>query len=122
MLELVGQLAYGSGLAHTIDSDNQNNIGLMVARKIPICKTILIILSKQSCDFVTKDGIQFGGRDILVACDTLLDAVNNLNGRIDTHIRGYQHFLQIIENLVVNFGFSGNGARNLLKDALLGFL
>ncbi len=120
LFELIRQLTYGSCLPHSVHPDHENDVWLVAGRNIPVVVFLASVLRKQGRDFLTEDGIQFRSRDILVAGDTLLNALDDFQRGVHAHITRQEHLLEVVEHLVVDSRLAGNGTRNLVQHAGLG--
>ena len=74
----------------------------MVAGQVPVVIILTVVLSQQRGYLIAQDGVQLSRTDILVTTDALLDALNNLQSRVNAHVRGDEHLLQIVQHVVVN--------------------
>ena len=119
-LKLVGQFADGGCLAYTIDTHDKDDIGLVVSGEIPAIRVGSSRLGEELGYLVAQDTIEFRGGDIFVTRHTLFDSLDNLQGRIYAHIRGDEHFLQVVEDFIIDLRFAGYCARQLRENTLLG--
>ena len=101
-LELISQFANGSCLANAVHTYNKNHIRTVIGRQFPILVISSVILGEQRCNLVAHDIVKFRRRHILVACHTFLDALDNLQGCVNTDIRCDKSLLKIIEHFVVD--------------------
>ena len=121
-LKLISKFSDGRCLADAVDSYNEDDVWLVVGRKIPVGCVAAVVLRQQVGNGTPEDTVELGCRYILVAGYTLLDAVDNLYRCVDTDIRGYENLLKIVKDIVVDLRFSGDGTGKLRKNTLLGFL
>ena len=90
----------------------------MIGRQFPILVISSVILGEQRCNLVAHDIVKFRRRHILVACHTFLDALDNLQGCVNTDIRCDKSLLKIIEHFVVDSRLTHDSTRNLVEDAV----
>ena len=122
VLELPGQLANGRGLADAIHPHHQDDVGLMVAWQFPIFVILRVVLGQQRRNLFAKNGIQLRCTHVLVSAYTLFNALNDFQSGVNTDITRYQHFLQIVEHVVVNLRLSRHGTCQFVEHRRLGFL
>ena len=118
LLELIGQLADGGGLSHTIHTHNEYHVGLMVGRQLEAFGIVRVVLCQQVGNLFTQDAIEFCCINIFIASHTSFNLLDNLQGCIHAHIRGDEHLFEIVQDLIVDFRFSCYCTCNLTKHAL----
>ena len=59
---------------------------------------------------------------ILVAGNALLDAFDDLERGVNTHVGCYEHLLKVVKHIVVDGRLAGNGTRQLVKHAVFRLL
>ena len=121
LFELICQFAYGGSLAHSIHSHHEYHVWLMVRGQFPIFVVIGIVLRQQCCYLLPEDAIEFRCAHILVASHAFLNATNNLQCCIHSHVTRDEHFLKIIEHIVVHLRLSCHCTRQFVENACLCF-
>ena len=122
MLELPCQLAYGGGLTYSIDAYHQYDIWLVVAGQVPVVIVFRVVLSQQGCNLLLEYLVQFRGTHILVASHALLYALDDLQRGVYSHVTCDKYFLQIVQHVFIYLRLAGNGTRQFVEHAGLGFL
>ena len=121
-LELIGELAYSCGLAHTIHAYNKDNIRSLIGRDLETFSIVCIVFRKQLCDFIAKNVVELVSRDVLVSFNSSLDALDNVEGRIHAYITCNEDFLKVVEHLVIYLRLACNGTRQFAEETFLRLL
>ena len=119
LLELVGQLSDGSGLAHPIDTYHHDHVGPLGNRSLKLGHITRIVLGQQGGYLIAQDAVQLLRVHIFVGRDTLLNALDDFQGGLHAYIRRNQHLFQVVQHLVIHLGLSRYGTGNLSKHAFL---
>ena len=122
LLELPSQLSDGGRLAHTIHTDYQYDIGLMIARQIPVIVIVRIVLRQQRSNLVTQDSVQLRCRHILIARHALLNAFDDFQRGLHTDVRGDEHLLQVIQHIVIHLRLASHSTCQLVEHTGLSLL
>ena len=122
LLELPGELADGCGLTNAIHTNDHHHIRLLALRNLEAFGVASVILCQQGCNLIAQDAIEFGGADILVARHTFLDALDDVQRGINAHIGCHEHFLEIVEHVVIDLALAGYGTCQFAEETLLGLL
>ena len=122
LFELPGQLANGSGLAHAVHTDNEDDVGVTTVFPLRGVEGVFLGLSQQGGNLLTKDVVQLRGGDILVTCHALLNALDNLQRGVNANIARNKHLLEIVEHVLVNLRLARHGACQLVKHGGFGLL
>ena len=75
---------------------------------------------QQGGDLLAQDALQLRGVHVLVAGHALLDAADDLHGRLDADVRGDEHLLQVVEHVGVDRRAARHGACEFREEARLG--
>ena len=94
----------------------------MIGGQIPIIVIIRIILGQQFGYLLTENAVKFRSADIFIASHTLLDALNNLQCGIYTHIAGDEYLFKIIQYIIINLRLTGYGTSQFIEHTRFGFL
>ena len=117
---LVSKLADGGSLAYSIDAYDEEDIWFLSFRQVEVVEVYGVVFGQQACDFIPEDVVEFGGIEVLVAGDSCLDAVDDLDGGIESYIAGDQGGFEFVEDFDVDSGFPGYGLGYLLEEAGFG--
>ncbi len=109
LLKLIGKLADSGGLAHTVDTHNENHVRAMVGRKLPVVVITRIVFGKQRGNLVAHDTVKLGCRHILVAGHTLLNALDDFKGSCHADVGSDESLLKVVEHLVVDSRLAHDG-------------
>ena len=120
LLELIGQLTNRGRLTHTIHTNHQNHVWLMVRRQLESLSIFCVVLRQEIRNLFAQNAIEFGGIYIFVTSHSSLDFLDNLQSCIYAHIRGDQHLLQIVQHLVVHLRLPCYCTGNLSEHTLFG--
>ena len=85
-LELVGQLADGRGLSHSIDAYHHDYVGLLSGRYVEIVRIHRVVFGKQGGDFIAQNPVQFLRVHVFVRRDALLDALYDFQRCLHAYI------------------------------------
>ena len=118
--ELCGEFADGRGLAGAVDPHDHHDVGL--ARPGVQSEVALrgVGLLQQGGHLLAQDALQLRGVHVLVAGHALLDAADDLHGRLDADVRGDEHLLQVVEHVGVDRRAARHGACEFREEARLG--
>ncbi len=118
--ELCGQLAYGGGLASAVDADDHHHVGhALLDLDAEVLLRGVRLLHKR-CYLVAQDRVQLRSVHVFVACDARLDALYDLDRRLDTYVGGYEHLFELVEHVGIDGRPSRNGAGKFREEAALG--
>ena len=105
-----GQLADGRGLAHAVHADHQDDIRLLAEVER------FDALAHQGPDLLAEQAHQLVERHEFVTLDALLQGIDDLQGRLDTHVRLDQGLLDRVEGVFIHPRLADYGSGNPLKE------
>ena len=118
----IGQFGDGGGLAHAVDAYDEDDVGFLGHGGIEVGREVGVVLSQELCYLGLEDRVEFGGGDIAVAFDALLQVVDDFERGLDAYVGGDEGLLEVVEHLVVDGGFAEDALGNLLEERSLGLL
>ena len=118
--ELVAEFADGRGLAHAVDSDDQENIGAFGLRQVQVCGLIAPVGFEHAGDFLAEHGQQTVDGGGVLPGGTVLDALHDLHRGLHADVTGDQGLLELFEHVGVDVLLAGAGPGELLgtEDSL----
>ena len=116
-LELVGEFADRRGFAHAIHADHHDDIRFLVFRQVKSRFVVVAAGGEEGGNLFAQNVLQFRSAHVLVAGHALLDALDNLDGRVCAHVGRNQNLLEVVEHLVIYFAFAGHCAGEFAEKA-----
>ena len=108
LFELRRKFSNCGGLSDTIYSHHHDDIGFLICRCFEFTDCVNIIFRQQRSDLFFQDPVQFRSAEIFVTRYALLNAFNDLQRGTYANIRRDQNVFKIVEDFIVNGGFSDN--------------
>ena len=111
----------GGGLSDTVHSHHKYHVRVItLARDFEIVKLILVVRFLEHVGhFLHKHAAKLLTADILVSGDPFLESLDDLKCGVGPYIAHDERFLEVVENFVIDFAFSGYGMRDLVPHACL---
>lgn len=103
-LILVSELAYGGSLAYTVNTHHHYDVRTRSLGKLKILQRrgTGFVFHKQCRYFFTQHVVELVLAHVLITLGTALNAVYDFECGFCTHISGYEYFLQLIKEIVVD--------------------
>ena len=122
LFELIGELADSGRLAHAVHADDEDDIRPLVCRNLKALGVVGVVFREQLCDFIAKNVVQLAGGDVLVARHSFLDSLDDVEGRLNAHIARHEHFLEVVEHLIIHLRLACDGTRQFAEETFLRLL
>ena len=118
----MGEFADGGRLADAVHTHHHDHVRFGGQRSREIQYVFHVVLLQQLCNLVHEQGVEFACTDILVAFDALLYTGDDAQCGLYADIRGDKRLFEVIQHIIVNRGFTGDGVTDLTEDRFLAFL
>ena len=79
-------------------------------------------LFEQFGNLAAQDRLQLRGVHVFVACDTLLDAADDLHGGLHADVRRDEDLFEFVEHFGIDGRAAGHGACEFREESLFGLL
>ena len=121
LAELRSQFADGRGLAGAVDAHDHHHVGLTFGGVEPEILRRAVRILHQRRDLPAQDRLQLRGVHVLVPGHALLDAADDLHGRLHAHVRRDEHLFEVVEYPGVDRRPARHGARQFREKPCFGF-
>ena len=119
---LVCQFSNSSGLADSIDTNHEDDVWCGGQWRIEVVGEMAGRFAQKGSYLGTEDGVEFAGANVFVALDAFLQFINDFEGGLDTYIGGDECFFKVVEDAVVDGGFTQYGLGEFGEETLFGFV
>ena len=123
LLELIGKLADGGGLANTIHAHHEHHVrplGIGLHREA--VELLALVLHQQRRNLLAQQFVQLARTYILVLGHAGLDALDDAQRGFYAYVARHKHLFQVVEHIVIDGTAPGHRTGNLLEQTLLGLL
>ena len=120
--ELRGELADRGGLARAVHAHDHHHVGRALRGVESEVAGRAVRLLHERRDLLAQDRLQLRSVHVFVARRALLDAADDLHGRLHAHVRRDEHLLEVVQHRGIDGRAARHGPGEFREEPRLGLL